>query len=274
MTPAAFGGHPRTPGASWQRALVTGGSGGIGEALARRLAARGCHLVLVARTQLALEKLAGELSAAHGVDVEVLPADLTTEEGVASIEARLTDAGALPVDLLVNNAGYGSAGPFAALDPARVAGEVRLNVLALVRLTRAAVPGMVDRGAGAVLNVSSVAGLQPIPNMATYAATKAFVTSFSESLHEELRGRGVTVTALLPGFTRTGFKARSGLERSGIPDFAWMDAGRVADAALAATAAGRALCIPGLAWKALSALTRPLPRSLVRRVMGAGQHTW
>jgi hypothetical protein len=230
--------------------------------------------VLVARTQPALEKLAGELSAAHGIDVEVLPADLITEDGVAAVEARLAEEGGPPIDLLVNNAGYGSAGPFAELDPARVAGEVRLNVLALVRLTRAAVPPMVARGAGAVLNVSSVASLQPIPNMATYAASKAFVTSFSESLHEELRGRGVTVTALLPGFTRTGFKARAGLERSGIPDFAWMDAGRVADAALAATAGGRALCIPGLAWKALSALTRPVPRSLVRRVMGAGQHSW
>ena len=168
-------------GGSWQRALVTGASGGIGEALARRLAAQGSHLVVVARTQPALEKLAGELSAAHGIEVEVLPADLITEDGVASVEARLSDAGAPPVDLLINNAGYGSAGQFAELDPARVAGEVRLNVLALVRLTRAAVPAMVDRGGGAVLNVSSVASLQPIPNMATYAATKAFVTSFSES---------------------------------------------------------------------------------------------
>jgi hypothetical protein len=251
---------------------VTGGSGGIGEALARRLAAQGCHLVLVARTQPALEKLAGELSATCGIDVEVLPADLITEEGVAAVEARLAEEAGPPVDLLVNNAGYGSAGPFAELDPARVAGEVRLNVLALVRLTRAAVPGMVARGAGAVLNVSSVAGLQPIPNMATYAASKAFVTSFSESLHEELRGRGVTVTAVLPGFTRTGFQARAGVSR--LPTWAWMDAGRVADAALAATAAGRAVCIPGLAWKALAAVTGPLPRSLVRRVMGAGQHTW
>ena len=263
---------PRTPG--WQRALVTGASGGIGEALARRLAARGCHLVLVARTEPALEKLAGELSAAHGLDVEVLPADLITEEGVARVEARLANEGVPPVDLLVNNAGYGSAGFFGELDPSRVAGEVRLNVLALVRLTRAAVPGMVARGGGAVLNVSSVAGLQPIPNMATYAATKAFVTSFSEALHEELRGRGVTVTALLPGFTRTGFQARSGLERSGIPDFAWMDAGRVADAGLAATDAGRAICIPGLVWKAIATVTRPIPRSLVRRVMGASQHSW
>jgi short-subunit dehydrogenase len=268
------GSHARASGVTWSRALVTGGSGGIGEALARRLAAQGCHLVLVARTQEALEKLAGELSAAHGVDVEVLAADLSTEAGAAAVEARLAEGGGPPVDLLVNNAGYGSAGQFAELDPARVAGEVRLNVLALVRLTRAAVPGMVDRGAGAVLNVSSVAGLAPIPNMATYAATKAFVTSFSESLHEELRGRGVTVTALLPGFTRTGFSARSGFGRSRIPDFAWMDAGRVADDALAATAAGRAICIPGLAWKAVSALSRPLPRSLVRRLMGAGQRTW
>jgi len=272
MSRAARSGTPRAPG--WQRALVTGASGGIGEVMARQLAARGCHLVLVARTRTALETLADELSAAHGVEVEVLPADLITEDGVAAVEARLGAEGGPPVDLLINNAGYGTAGQFALLDPDRLAGEVRLNVLALVRLTRAAVPGMVDRGGGAVLNVSSVASLQPIPNMATYAATKAFVTSFSESLHEELRPRGVTVTALLPGFTRTGFKARSGLEHSGIPDFAWVDAGRVAEAGLAATAAGRALCIPGLAWKAVSALTRPLPRSLVRRVMGAGQHTW
>ncbi|MGH9036155.1 MAG: SDR family NAD(P)-dependent oxidoreductase [Acidimicrobiia bacterium] len=238
------------------------------------MAAQGCHLVLVARTQPALEKLAGELSAAHGIDVEVLPADLITDAGVAAVEGRLAEERGPPVDLLVNNAGYGSAGAFARLDPDRVVGEVRLNVLALVRLTRAAVPGMVARGTGAVLNVSSVAGLQPIPNFATYAATKAFVTCFSEGLHEELRGRGVTVTAVLPGFTRTGFKARAGLERTRIPNFAWMDAGRVADDALAATAAGRAVCIPGLAWKALAALTRPLPRSLVRRVLGLGRNSW
>jgi short-subunit dehydrogenase len=262
------------PGGSWpwERALVTGASGGIGEVLARRLAARGCRLVLVARTTAALEELAAELSTAHGVEAEVLTADLTTEEGVAAVEARLVDGGGPPVDLLVNNAGYGTAGPFVSLDPVRVAGEVRLNVLALVRLTAAAVPGMVARGGGAVLNVSSVAGLQPIPNMATYAATKAFVTSFSEALHEELRPRGVTVTALLPGFTKTGFQARAGVSR--LPTWAWMDAGRVADAALAATAGGRAVCIPGLAWKALSALTRPLPRALVRRVLGAGQRIW
>lgn len=265
--------EPR-PAWPWERALVTGASSGIGEQLARRLAAGGCHLVLVARTVDALERLAGELSAAHGVDAEVLPADLTTEDGVAAVEGRLADGGGPPVDLLVNNAGYGTAGQFFELDPVRVAGEVRLNVLALVRLSSAAVPGMVARGGGAVLNVSSMTGLQPIPNMATYAATKAFVTSFSESLHEELRGRGVTVTALLPGFTRTNFQARSGLGRSRIPGFVWMDASRVADDALAATAAGRAICIPGGAWKAIAALTHPLPRGLVRRVMGAGQHTW
>ncbi|MGH9004781.1 MAG: SDR family NAD(P)-dependent oxidoreductase, partial [Acidimicrobiia bacterium] len=221
-------------GAAWQRALVTGASGGIGEALARRLAARGCHLVLVARTVPALDQLAAELSAAHGVEAEVLPADLITEDGVAAVAARLADGAGPPVDLLVNNAGYGSAGKFAELDPARVAGEVRLNVLALVRLTSAAVPPMVARGRGSILNVSSVAGLQPIPNMATYAATKAFVTLFSESLHEELRAQNVTVTALLPGFTKTGFQARAGVSR--LPTWAWMDAGQVADAALAATA--------------------------------------
>lgn len=259
----------------WERALVTGASGGIGEAMARRLAAGGCHLVVVARSAPALEQLAGQLSDAHGTEVEVLPADLVTEEGVAAVEARLGEPGGRGrVDLLVNNAGFGTAGSFATLDPARVADEVRLNVLALVRLSRAGVPGMVARGRGAVLNVSSVAGLQPLPKMATYSATKAFVTTFSEALHEELRGRGVTVTALLPGFTRTGFQARAHLERSRIPSFAWMDAGRVADAALAATAAGRAVCIPGVGWKVLSALTRPVPRSIVRRVTGAGQSSW
>lgn len=261
---------------------MTGASGGIGEAMARRLAAGGCHLVVVARSTAALERLAGELSAAHGVEVEVLPADLVTEEGVAAVEARLEEgatpeAGERAVDLLVNNAGFGTAGPFATLEAVRVADEVRLNVLALVRLSRAAVGGMVARGRGAVLNVSSVAGLQPLPRMATYSATKAFVTTFSEALHEELRGKGVTVTALLPGFTRTGFQARADLEHlegSRIPGFAWMDAGRVAGDALAATAAGRAVCIPGRAWKVLAALTRPVPRSVVRRVTGAGQRAW
>ncbi|MDQ6798268.1 MAG: SDR family oxidoreductase, partial [Actinomycetota bacterium] len=186
----------------WRRALVTGASSGIGRAFAVHLAASGTDVVLVARRRDRLDDLATDLRADHGVDIEVLVADLTDEGGLAAVEARLGN-GSAPVDLLVNNAGFATSGRFAELPVEGEVAEIHLNVLAPVRLTRAALPGMVERGRGGVVNVSSIAALQPLPHWATYAASKAYLTSFSEAVHEEVGGHGVVVLALMPGFTHT-----------------------------------------------------------------------
>jgi uncharacterized protein len=253
----------------WKSALVTGASSGIGDRIARRLGAAGVDLVVVARDVDRLEALARELRSAHGVDVEVLAADLADAGSRAAVERRLASVDQ-PVDLLVNNAGFGTAGRFWELDVDREEQQIGLNAVALTRLTHAAIGPMVARGGGAIMNVSSLASLQPAPENAVYAATKAYVTSFSEAIHEELRGTGVTVTAVLPGFTRTEFQERAGFESDGkVPGFAWMTADAVADAAIAATAKGRAVCVPGAGYKVLAALTTPTPRSIKRRVAGA-----
>jgi short-subunit dehydrogenase len=253
----------------WDAALVTGASAGIGEAVARALASHGVgRLVLVARRVDRLEALAAELSAAHGTEVELLPADLAAPRDLQRVEARLAD-GDRPLDLLVNNAGLGTSGHLVGLDPAGEEHEIRVNVIAPVRLTRAALPGLIERGHGAVLNVSSLASYQPSPGSATYAATKAFLTSFSEAIHEEVRGTGVTITAVLPGFTRTEFQQVSGGDvGAAAPSWAWLTAESVAEAGLASTAAGRALCIPGLGYQLVAGATTPLPRTAKRWIMG------
>lgn len=261
----------RTPPPSppWNRALVTGASSGIGEALARGLAASGVpDLVLVARRQERLDALAVELGDRHGTRVETLPADLVDPGSRAAVEARLGSADA-PVDLLVNNAGLGTSGRFVTLPADGEEHEVLLNVVAPLRLCRAALAPMVERGHGAVMNISSMACYQPSPGMATYSATKAFVSMFSESLFEELRGSGVTVTAVLPGFTRTEFQEHiADSEMNGAPGFVWMTADAVAAAAIDATARGKALCIPGAGYKVAAGLVSPLPRSARRWLMG------
>jgi short-subunit dehydrogenase len=247
-------------------ALVTGASSGIGAAFARRLAAAGSDLVVVARRQGRLDTLAAELSGAHGVHVETLVADLTDPVQLADVEARLRDPDR-PIDLLVNNAGAGGHGAYASLPADEVEAMVRLNLLAPARLTSAALPAMVARGSGGVVNVSSISGEQPIPYVATYSATKAFLTSLSESVHDELRGTGVTVTAVLPGFTRSEFHDRADMGRS-IPKPFWMTSDQVAAAALVAVDRGRAVCVPGPAYRVLVWLSRHAPRALVRRVAG------
>lgn len=245
---------------------MTGASAGIGEAMARLLAAEGVDLVVVARDQARLEALAAELSAAHaGVDVEVLVADLSDPAALAKVEARVAD-GERPVDLVVNNAGFGTYGDFADLDIDGEEREIAVNVVALVRLTHAALGAMLARGRGAVLNVSSVAGLQATPGNATYGASKAFVASFGEAVAGELAGTGVTLTTVLPGFTRTEFQARAGIEGRDIPGPAWMSAPDVAAQALAATRAGKAWFVPGVLNKALVAAAGPVPRGLKRRL--------
>ena len=245
----------------WPTALVTGASSGIGDAVARRLAAEGTDLVLVARDRARLEALAVELRDRHGVHVEVLDADLSAPVARAAVEKRLSDA-ARPVDLLVNNAGFGTAGRFVDLAVGREEQQVQLNVLAVLRLTSVALAGMVARGHGNVLNVASIAALLPAPDSATYAATKAFVVSFTESLHDELRGTGVGATVSLPGFTRTEFQARADwTEQDHVPERAWLDPDDVARESLDATAAGRARVVPGAGYKALVGAAQVIPSS-------------
>jgi short-subunit dehydrogenase len=242
-------------------ALVTGASAGIGTVFAQRLAADGYDLVLVARDRERLEKLAAELP----TDVEVLAADLTDAADLARVEARC----AAGLDVLVNNAGFGTAGDFAELDVDGEEREIRLNVLALMRLTHAAVGPMVARGSGGILNVSSLAGYQPGPWNATYAATKAFVSSFTQAVHEEVKGKGVTVTLLCPGFTRTEFQERAGLRREGGPAFLWQGPEPVVDTGLRALRRRSAVAVPGWHNRVAAVFSQVVPQSFSRQVSKA-----
>lgn len=267
MSPSTRGsaGTPR-----WSTALVTGASSGIGMAFARQLAAEGTDLVVVARDLHRLEALAIELRAHHGVDVEVMAADLSAPVSRAAIEKRLAEE-SRPIELLINNAGFGTSGPFAELPIGREEQEVQVNVLAVMRLTSAALEPMIARGAGAVLNVASIAGLYPAPNSATYCATKAFVNSFGDSLYEELRGTGVSITTSLPGFTRTEFQARSSWdEQSRVPKSAWLTAEKVAAQSLDGLAARKARVVPSLGYKMLVGASAPLPPTSRRWLLGRG----
>lgn len=194
-----------------QTVLITGASSGIGAELARALAARGASLVLVARRRDRLETLASELRRSHGAVVHVLPADLSSPTAAAEIRAAV-DALGVVVTGLINNAGFGTFGPFLDEDPDRLAGELAVDVVAPVQLTAAFLPGIVASGAGLLINVASMAAFTPTPRMAVYGAAKAFVLSFTESLWAELRGSGVTVFALSPGATSTEFNAVVGTE--------------------------------------------------------------
>lgn len=246
-------------------ALITGASSGIGEEFVHILGESHVPLVVVARRGDRLEALA-----ARYPNVEVIAADLTTETGLGRVERRIADESKSSIDLVVNNAGFGSSGQVADIDIDRLSDEIRLNVLALTRLSHAAVKTMSTRGRGFVLNVSSVASFQPSPGSAVYAATKSYVTSFTEALHEELRGSGIRITALCPGLTHTEFQGISnttGFE-SKIPEFAWLDPRAVARAGLDAVAKGEALAIPGALYKGLSALSSVMPRGATRRLSG------
>ena len=248
------------------RALITGASAGIGEGFAKHLARRGHDLVLVARRKDRLDQLASELAANHGAGVDVLDADLAKDEGVSLVEERLRSG---EVDLLVNNAGFGTIGEFAALPLNRELEELDLNVRALVRLTHAALSSMVPRKRGAIINVASMAAFQAIPYEATYAATKAFVLHFSEAVHEEAKGHGVTVTCLCPGPVKTEFQEVAGIDASRVPAMAWAGVDTVVESALLAMRAGRAITIPGTFNILGAAGTRLAPRFLVRRIAGS-----
>ncbi len=243
-------------------ALVTGATAGIGRAFVDRLAADGHDLVLVARDRTRLDEVASALAAAHGVEVEVLAADLSDRDDCARVEARLADA-RRPVDLLVNNAGYSLTGNFADNDVD--AEEQLLDVLvrAVLRLTHAAIGPMRARGRGAVLNVASVAAFLP---MGLYSAHKAWVTAFSQGPADDLATDGVQVTALCPGFVRTEFHERMGMDTRGIPSWAWLRADDVVDTALADLRRGRAVSIPDARYRVTSSLMRHVPLRLAGRV--------
>jgi hypothetical protein len=254
--------------------VVTGASSGIGEAMARDLARRGYGSTLVARRRERLDTLAGEIEAAHAVKVRVDTCDLGDAEARTALVRRLRARGRPTVVGLCNNAGYGSLGKFHELPLKSELAEVQLNVAALHHLTGVFLPKMVEAGAGAILNTASIAAFQPIPSMATYAATKAFVLSFSEALHEELAGTGVSVSALCPGPTRTEFNAVAGVDDA--PGFSiptlHSDPEQVARAGIAAMVRGRRVVVPGLSATALAAAGRYSPRKLLlplTRMVGA-----
>jgi uncharacterized protein len=258
------------PRLKWERALVTGASEGIGEAFARNLARRRCDLVLVARRPEPLELLASEL-AASGIVAEVLAADLTQPEGLATVEARL-QASERAIDLLVNNAGGASRlGSFLELDREVLTHDAYLNALVVLRLTHAAAGAMVGRGGGSVLNVSAGVAFYPLPGAAAYGASKAFVNSLSEAVSYELRGTGVQVSAVCPGFTHTGAQRRLGMTIDHLPRFLWMAPSEVADAALRAAERGRAISSLSLIGGVNALLGRHLPRRFLLPALARGQ---
>ncbi len=237
-------------------ALVTGATAGIGAAFARRLARDGYDLVLVARDEERLRGFAAEL----GTGTEVLRADLATEAGIAAVEDRLARE---PVDLLVNNAGFGHHGRFLDVPVRDELTMVTVHVDAVLRLTSAAVPGMVDRGHGGVINVASVAAFFP---RGTYGASKAWVVSFSQAVRQDLAGSGVSVLALCPGFTRTEFHDRAGMDMTRVPERLWLTAEDVVDTALRDLVADRAVSIPGWQYKAIVRAGSLMPRGISARL--------
>ena len=248
----------------FRTALITGASAGIGEAMARILGDAGVACVVVARRDDRLRELAAKYA-----NFEVLAADLTTDDGVQLVEERIDDA-SRPIDLVVNNAGFGSSGYFDEIEASRLDDEIALNIRALTRLSHAAMCSMRERKRGWILNVSSVAGFQAGPMLSVYSATKAYVTNFSEGLHEEAKRHGVVVTALCPGLTRTEFQSVSNTSdfQSSFPAFAWCTPEMVAKVGLEDCAKGRAISVPGGIYKGLVAGSQVLPRPVKRWVYG------
>ena len=249
------------PGES-STALVTGASSGIGASIAESLARRGHSLTLVARREDRLTDLATQLHQRHGVRAGVVTCDLTDADDRARLQAKVDELG-LEVEILVNNAGFGYAGDFADSERERQVEMVRVNCEAVVDLSGRYLPAMVDRGRGSLINIASTAAFQPMPKSATYAASKSFVLSFSEAVHQELKGTGVTVTAVCPGPVRTEFVDAAGLSNTeSAPGFVWMSADDLAEDAVKAADAGKRAVVPGMLNHAGSILGRHTPRKL------------
>ncbi|MEV0961090.1 MULTISPECIES: SDR family oxidoreductase [unclassified Streptomyces] len=240
-------------------ALITGSTAGIGAAFARRLAADGHDLVLVARDTKRLQEQATELHDRHGIEAEVLTADLAEDDGISSVEKRLDDH-RRPVDLLVNNAGFGNKGRFLEVSMADELRMLKVHCEAVLRLTAAATAPMRDRGRGGVVNVASIAAFVP---RGTYGASKAWVVQFTQGAARDLAGTGVRLMALCPGFVRTEFHQRAGMGTENIPGWMWLDADKLVSSALADLARGRTLSVPDPRYKALMGAVKLAPRGLL-----------
>jgi short-subunit dehydrogenase len=262
------------PPAPDRTCLVTGASAGIGLEIARQLAQRHHNLVLVARRQDKLAELASSLHADHGVRAEVLAADISDAESRAALPQRVADLG-LVVDVLVNNAGVSTIGAVQRSEHEGEVAMVRTNVEAVIDMCSLFIPGMAQRGRGAVLNVASTAAYQPLPGQAGYAATKAFVLSYTQAIRAELKGTGVTATVLCPGPVDTGFGAAAGFSdedaEAALPKIMWLPAEKVAQDAVAGLAAGRAVVIPGAANRIGARLAHVAPRAVLLPIL-ARQH--
>jgi short-subunit dehydrogenase len=251
------------PQMNFKTALITGASAGFGAEYARQLAAAGADLILVARRRDRLEELAAVLRGKHGVEVEIVPADLSTAEGLAIVEGRI--AASPTLDLLVNNAGFGGRTGFVKGEAVDHLNMVRVHVDATVRLTRAALPGMIDRGRGAVINIGSVAAFSPFSG-AMYSGTKAFLVMFSENLQAEVRSKGVVLQALCPGMTHTEFHQVAAIDKAIVPRPFWMTAEAVVRISLRRLGRG-VVCIPGWKNKIIAFLMRcPVTAAGVRAI--------
>jgi len=252
-----------SPASGREVAVVTGASAGIGRLFAQRLAARGYDLVLVARDAQRLESLADELARTFGVQVEPLPADLARDDGMRRVAERIAQSDRIA--FVVNNAGFGTKGLLVNRPVAEQATMLELHVMAPMLLTRAALPGMLARGSGTIINVSSVASFAYSMGNVNYCATKAYLRVFTEGLAMEVAGTGVHVQALCPGFTYTEFHDRAGIDRARMPAWLWLPAERVVDESLAQAARGGAtVCIPALRYRVIVFLIRYLPEWLKR----------
>ncbi|MBQ0965220.1 MULTISPECIES: SDR family NAD(P)-dependent oxidoreductase [Streptomyces] len=240
-------------------ALITGSTAGLGAAFARRLAADGHDLVLVARDTKRLREQATELHDRHGIEAEVLTADLSTDAGIDAVAARLGDR-RNPVDLLINNAGFGNKGRFLDVPMADELTMLKVHCEAVLRLTSAAVEAMRERGRGGVVNVASVAAFVP---RGTYGASKAWVVQFTQGVAKDLAGSGVRLMALAPGFVRTEFHERAGMGTDNIPNWMWLDADNVVAAGLADLSRGKSLSIPDPRYKTLMGAAKLVPRGLL-----------
>ncbi|MFD0316794.1 SDR family NAD(P)-dependent oxidoreductase [Streptomyces flavalbus] len=240
-------------------ALITGSTAGIGAAFARRLAADGHNLVLVARDTRRLREQATELHDRHGIEAEVLTADLSTDQGIEAVADRLGDR-RNPVDLLVNNAGFGNKGRFLEVPMADELTMLKVHCEAVLRLTSAAVAAMRERGRGGVVNVASVAAFVP---RGTYGASKAWVVQFTQGVARDLAGSGVRLMALCPGFVRTEFHERAGMGTDNIPGWMWLDADKLVASALADLSRGKTVSVPDARYKALMGVVKVVPRGLL-----------